>query len=372
MNRNEVQNAKRWVIKIGSALLTNDGKGLDKARIADWVAQIAKLHQAGIEVILVSSGAVAAGMQQLGWSQRPTEMADLQAAAAVGQASLVQYYQDVFSVFGMQTAQILLTHDDLSDRTRYLNARNTVRALIKHRVIPIINENDTVVTDEIKFGDNDTLGALVANLIEADALMIMTDQDGIFTDNPRTNPEAELIKSARANDPYLLTVASGAGTLGRGGMATKVTAARLAARSGTGTIIAGGRNPDIISRIYGGEEVGSWLYPDEAPLTARKQWLAGHLRTKGKVVVDAGAKAALMSHGKSLLAVGVKQVTGAFQRGDAVSIIDNEGNKVAIGLANYSQDEAKALCGVPCKQIGQTLGYEVDAEFIHRDNLVLL
>lgn len=321
---------QRWVVKIGSALLTNDGAGLDVERIQGWVRQLAELKLAGVDIILVSSGAVAAGMTRLGWSERPDSMELLQAAAAVGQTKLVQTYEELFQSFGLHTAQILLTHEDLSDRKRYLNGRNTLRALQEMPVIPIVNENDTVVTDEIRFGDNDTLGALVANLVEADALILLTDQDGLYDADPRSNPEAKLIETAKSNDPRLVSVAGGGGKLGRGGMATKIRAARLASRSGTVTVIAGGRIDNVLARLRGGEQVGTHLVPDMEPITARKQWLAGHLQMKGELIIDAGACKALQEKGKSLLPVGVKAVSGRFQRGECVAVISEDGRVIAV------------------------------------------
>lgn len=367
-----LQQGTRWVIKIGSALLTNDGKGLDLERIADWADQIAVLKQAGVEVVLVSSGAVAAGMSRLGWTHRPDTMEMLQAAAAVGQTKLVQTYEDLFQASDLHTAQILLTHEDLSDRKRYLNARNTLRALLSMPVIPIVNENDTVTTDEIRFGDNDTLGALVANLVEADALILLTDQDGLYDADPRHNPQASLISQANATDPALVAVAGDGGRLGRGGMATKVRAARLAARSGAVTVIAGGRISDVLTRIRSGESVGTCLSPDLAPIAARKQWLAGHLQMKGEVILDQGACRALQHQGKSLLAVGVTAVAGDFQRGECVAIRDEQGNELGRGLINYDVLDASRIIGQPTRDIESILGYLNEPELIHRDNLVLV
>lgn len=371
---NEVNNhrTRRWVVKIGSSLLTNDGQGLDVKRIAQWTAQMAEIRHAGVEILLVSSGAVAAGMNRLDWHSRPDEMAQLQAAAAVGQTKLVQTYEDLFQKFDLHTAQILLTHEDLSDRKRYLNARNTLRALLALPVIPIVNENDTVTTDEIRFGDNDTLGALVANLIEAETLVLLTDQDGLYDADPRKASTARLITEAKANDPSLAEVAGDGGSLGRGGMVTKVRAARLAARSGTGTIIAGGRNDNVLSRIFHGEQVGTRLAPDMAPLAARKQWLAGHLQMRGELVIDAGAHKALEEQGKSLLAVGVKSVTGNFQRGECVAVKTERGKLIGRGLVNYDIADAKKILGLSSDKIEQVLGYLHEPELMHRDNLVLL
>lgn len=363
---------QRWVVKIGSALLTNDGQGLDYERIRDWANQIAALKAEGIEVVLVSSGAVAAGMSRLGWTTRPDTMEMLQAAAAVGQTKLVQTYEELFQLSSLHTAQILLTHEDLSDRKRYLNARNTLRALLSMPVIPIVNENDTVTTDEIRFGDNDTLGALVANLIEADALILLTDQDGLYDADPRTNPNAQLIQQAHATDPKLVAVAGSGGKLGRGGMATKVRAAQLAARSGATTVIAGGRIEQVLSRLRQGESIGTWLHPDLEPIVARKQWLAGHLQMKGEIIIDDGASQALLNQGKSLLAVGVKAVSGHFQRGECVAIVTESGQAIGRGLVNYDALDAAKILGRNTRQIESILGYLNEPELIHRDNLVLL
>lgn len=373
MNKRELINkSKRCVIKIGSALLTNDGTGLNKAGIATWVEQIASLQKEGVEVVLVSSGAVAEGMSRLGLTKRPETLHELQAAAAVGQMGLIQSYESAFSKYDLHTAQVLLTHDDLSNRQRYLNARNTVRSLLDLGVIPIINENDTVVTDEIRFGDNDTLAALVANLIEADYLFILTDQNGLFDRNPREHKDAKLISEASANDNSLAGMAEGgAGTFGRGGMATKVSAAKLAARSGTATLIAAGREENIIQRLFSGENVGTLLYAEQTPVAARKQWLAGHLQIHGQLIIDNGAVKKLCDSGSSLLAVGVKDVQGNFSRGEIVSCLTLEGKEVARGLVNYNAEDVKKIKGKPSKEIESILGYVDDAELIHRDNLVL-
>ncbi|WP_101760348.1 glutamate 5-kinase [Oceanicoccus sp. KOV_DT_Chl] len=370
--REQLQQSKRWVIKIGSALLTADGKGLDRAAIADWTAQMVQLRQQGIELVLVSSGAVAEGMSRLGWSRRPHALHDLQAAAAVGQMGLVQAYESCFQQYGLHTAQILLGHDDISARDRYLNARSTLTTLLALGVIPVINENDTVVTDEIRFGDNDTLGALVANLIDADTLVILTDQQGLYEADPRSNPQAELLHEADASDARLLAMAGGGGLLGRGGMATKVQAAKLAARSGANTVIAGGLLDSVLLKIAAGEQVGTLLRAAQQPLLARKQWLAGMSKLKGELTLDDGAVRVLCSSGKSLLPVGVKSVSGAFERGDLVSCQDKDGLEVARGLINYSAAEAALLCGKSSAEIEQLLGYQGDKELIHRDNLVLV
>ncbi len=372
-NRRELLTlSKRWVIKIGSSLLTNDGKGLDKAAIAVWVKQIADLVKRGHEVVLVSSGAVAAGITRLGWRTRPSAVHELQAAAAVGQMGLIQTYEEAFQVYNLATAQILLDHDDLSNRKRYLNARSTIRTLTGLQVIPIVNENDTVVTEEIRFGDNDTLAALVANLIEADTLVILTDQLGMFDADPRKNALARIISEAPASDDALIAMASGAGALGRGGMSTKVRAARLAERSGAHTVIVGGRIDNVINRVAAGDNIGSLLYAREEPVAARKRWLLGQLQLKGSVVVDDGAQRVLTNSGTSLLPVGVKAIQGHFSRGDLVAIKNESGREIARGLVNYSSDEAAVIAGQPTQNIGALLGYNDYDELIHRDNLVLL
>nr|WP_297460453.1 glutamate 5-kinase [uncultured Halomonas sp.] len=371
--RDALTRARRVVVKIGSALLTNDGRGLDDPTIGGWVDQIAALHARGIEVVLVSSGAVAAGMVRLGWNARPSAVHELQAAAAVGQTSLAQCYEGHFARHGLRSAQILLTHDDLSNRKRYLNARSALRTLVSLRVIPVINENDTVVTDEIRFGDNDTLGALVANLLEAEALVILTDQEGLFDADPRGNPAAQLILDGRAGDPRLAAMAgSGGGVLGRGGMATKIRAARLAARSGAVTAIASGRQADVLTRLIDGERLGTLLRPEHAPLAARKRWLAGQLQVRGSLTLDAGAVSVLRERGSSLLPVGVKALSGSFVRGDMVVCVDERGERVAKGLVNYGSDEAARILGQPSHQIEAILGYMEAPELVHRDNLVVL
>lgn len=370
--RNLIPQAKRWVVKIGSALLTNDGKGLDAEAIAGWVAQMAELRLRGIELVLVSSGAVAAGMHRLGWDHRPTEIHKLQAAAAVGQMSLIQTYEVEFQRYFLHTAQVLLDHDDLSSRQRYLNARSTLKTLISLNVVPVINENDTVVTDEIRFGDNDTLGALVANLIEADLLVILTDQKGMFDSDPRTNPNAVLLSEIAADDARLEQMAGGTGgALGRGGMITKVRAARVAARSGADTVIVGGRIENALLRIAGGENIGTFLWAEQKPQAARKRWISGQLQTRGTLILDDGAIKVVREQGKSLLPVGVKGVRGDFTRGDMVICADDEGREIARGLVNYHADEARKIIGKPSSQIIEILGYKDDNELIHRDNLVL-
>ncbi|MAR00347.1 MAG: glutamate 5-kinase [Oceanospirillaceae bacterium] len=371
-SRNDLAQARRWVIKIGSALLTNDGRGLNLNGMQSWVDQIAALIQAGHEVVLVSSGSVAEGMVRLGWTSRPDEIHKLQAAAAVGQMGLVQAYESQFARHQRRTAQILLTHDDLSDRKRYLNARSTLRTLLDMGVVPIINENDTVVTDEICFGDNDTLGALVANLVEADVLVILTDQDGLYTADPRSNPDAEIIHAGRASDPQYMAMAGGGGALGRGGMVTKIRAGTLAARSGAHTLIAGGRIENVITRLRDGELIGTLLLADAAPVAARKQWIAGHLQTQGELVLDAGAIKALREGGRSLLPIGVVAAKGRFERGDVVACVDESGKVVAKGLVNYRHEQAQKILRTPSSGLEAALGTVSEPEMIHRDNLVVL
>lgn len=369
--RQMISQTKRWVIKIGSSLLTADGKGLDPEAMSSWVKQMVALREAGIELILVSSGAIAAGMSKLNWDTRPKEMHKLQAAAAVGQMVLVQAWENCFDQFNCQAAQILLTHEDLSDRQRYLNARTTLRTLVELNIIPVINENDTVTTDEIQFGDNDTLAALVANLVEADLLVILTDRDGMFDADPRTNPDAQLITEAKASDSSLDKIAGGAGNLGKGGMQTKLRAARFAARSGTNTIIVGGKIPNVITKLQHSEKLGTLLVPDHTPIAARKQWLAGQLQVKGKITLDDGAVKALLTRHKSLLPVGVRQVTGDFSRGEIVSCINNKGDEIARGLVNYSANEARQIMGLASDEIEKTLGFLNEPELIHKDNLII-
>ena len=372
MNRTRLANAKRLVVKVGSALVTNNGAGLDLAAIDDWARQISILRRQGREVVLVSSGAIACGMQRLGWTKRPKSVHELQAAAAVGQMGLVQVYEGAFAKHGLHTAQILLTHDDLADRKRYLNARSTLITLLKLGVVPIINENDTVVTDEIKFGDNDTLGALVANLIEAEALIILTDQIGLFTADPRKDANATLIREAAAGDESLEAMAGGAGTsIGKGGMITKVIAAKRAARSGAHTAIASGRETDPIIRLANGESVGTLLISQTPPLAARKQWLADHLQLAGRLVLDQGAVDALKA-GKSLLPIGVLVAEGEFERGAAVACISPDGREIARGLSNYGSGEARRIARKSSTDIECLLGYVDEPEIIHRDNLILV
>ncbi len=368
-----IQKSKRLIIKVGSSLVTNDGKGLDSAAIAKWAQQIAQLRAMDKEVVLVSSGAVAEGMQRLGFEKRPSETHELQACAAVGQMGLAQIYESSFRRYGLGTAQVLLTHADLADRERYLNARSTLFTLLRLGVVPVINENDTVVTDEIKFGDNDTLGALVANLIEADALIILTDQKGLYTADPRRNPDAKFVHEAKAGDPSLEAMAGGAGTgIGRGGMLTKILAAKRAATSGAHTVIAWGREDAVLTRLASGEAIGTQLLAQTAQLTARKQWMADHLKTVGGVVLDAGAVQKVRAEGKSLLPIGVIQVTGDFGRGDVITCVDEQGNAVARGISNYASSETRRIIRHPSSEILSILGYVEEPELIHRDNLVVL
>ena len=371
--------AKCIVIKVGSSLVTNNGEGLDQMAIAAWAAQIAHLVRPvngdiqARQVVLVSSGAVAEGMQRLGWKKRPTAVNELQAAAAVGQMGLVQMYESCFAEHALHTAQVLLTHDDLADRKRYLNARSTLRTLLDLGVIPIINENDTVVTDEIRFGDNDTLASLVANLIEADALVILTDQAGLYSADPRKNPDAKFIQHATAGDEALEQMAGGAGSsVGTGGMLTKILAAKRAARSGAHTIIASGREKEVLIKLASGEVIGTHLHTEQGKMLAKKQWMADHLRVSGQLKLDAGAVKVLRTDGKSLLPVGVVAVEGSFERGDVVACLDEQGKEIARGLVNYSSPETARILRQPSSEIASILGYVDEAELIHRDNLILL
>ena len=370
-----LRQARRIVIKVGSSLVTNEGRGLDEAAIGEWSRQMALLvGEPGVrrEVVMVSSGAIAEGMKRLGWPKRPREVAELQAAAAVGQMGLAQMYETKLREQGLRSAQVLLTHADLADRERYLNARSTLMTLLQHQVLPVINENDTVVTDEIKVGDNDTLGALVANLIEADLLVILTDQKGLYTADPRSNPAAEFVHEARAGDLALERMAGGAGSsIGKGGMLTKILAAKRAAASGASTVIAWGREPDALLRLSRGERIGTLLVAPTQKLQARKQWIADHLQLRGALVVDEGAVAKLRGAGTSLLPIGMTRVEGVFARGDVVAIRDAAGAEVARGLANYSSAEARLLCRKPSSEINALLGYMAESEMVHRDNMVL-
>ena len=367
-----LKEARRLVIKVGSSLVTNEGRGLDEEAIGEWCRQIAQLTTRGCEVIMVSSGAIAEGMKRLGWTERPKAIQELQAAAAVGQMGLAQMYETKLRANQLGSAQVLLTHADLADRERYLNARSTLLTLLKLGVVPVINENDTVVNDEIKFGDNDTLGALVANLVEADALVILTDQKGLFTADPRKDPAATLVEVAEAGDPELERMAGGAGSsIGRGGMITKILAAKRAAGSGAATVIAWGREPDALIRLSAGEAIGTLLLPLTQKTQARKQWIADHLQMRGSVVVDAGAVIKIRDEGKSLLPIGMLQVEGEFSRGDVIAVRDDRGLEIARGLANYASAEARLLCGKPSSEFERMLGYAAEPEMLHRDNLVL-
>ncbi|MCG5534777.1 glutamate 5-kinase [Ectothiorhodospira mobilis] len=373
LTRRQLGESRRWVVKIGSALITDDGRGLDRQALAGWAEQLARLRRAGHEIILVSSGAVAEGMTRLGWSERPSALHELQAAAAVGQMGLVQAYETHFQQHGLHAAQVLLTHDDLANRQRYLNARSTLRTLLRLGSIPVVNENDTVASEEIRFGDNDTLAALVCNLVEATLLVILTDQQGLFDRDPRTFPDARLIPEGLASDAGLLKlVAPTFGRLGSGGMATKLTAAARAARSGTHTLITSGRNPRVLERIAAGEQLGTLLHPDQEPLAARKRWIAGQLVSKGELVLDAGAARVIREAGRSLLPVGVTHVKGRFSRGEVVTCLDPDGRPVARGLVNYAADEARRIMRRKADEIEHILGYVDEPELIHRDNLVVL
>ncbi len=368
-----VQHSRRLVIKVGSSLVTADGQGLDHQALSRWASQIAALAEQGKQVVLVSSGAIAEGIARLGWRKRPHAVNQLQAAAAVGQMGLIQAYESVFRTHGLHAAQILLTHEDLADRTRYLNARSTLRTLLELSVVPIINENDTVATDEIRLGDNDTLGALVTNLIEADCLIILTDQTGLFTADPRRDPRASLVENAQAGDAELERMAGGAGSdVGTGGMLTKILAAKRAARSGAHTVICSGHEDQVLLRLAAGEAIGTQLIAQQAPLDARRQWLADHLQLRGSLVLDAGAVKALREDGKSLLPVGVQAVSGEFTRGEVVALMNGQGDEVARGLVNYSASEARRIQGKPSSAIEAALGYMDEPELVHRDNLVML
>jgi glutamate 5-kinase len=368
-----LQGARRIVVKVGSSLVTNEGRGVDAEAIDNWSRQLAALAREGRELVMVSSGAIAEGMKRLGWATRPKELHELQAAAAVGQMGLVQMYESRLREHGMGSAQVLLTHADLADRERYLNARSTLLTLLTLGVIPVINENDTVVNDEIRFGDNDTLGALVANLVDADAYVILTDQRGLYSADPRRDPAARFIDLATAGDPALEAMAGGVGSaIGRGGMLTKVLAAKRAARSGTSTVIAWGRERDVLLRLAAGEAIGSALVAGTAKLAARKQWMLDHLQLRGSVRVDAGAAAKLRDEGKSLLPIGVHEVEGEFARGDVIAVRTLDGGiEIARGLANYSSAESRLIARKPSSQIEALLGYANEPELIHRDNLVL-
>jgi glutamate 5-kinase len=372
ISRERLTNVHRCVVKIGSALLAGSGEGLDVSAIRQWVAQMAALRERGIEVLLVTSGSVAVGMQRLGRKQRPHALHELQAMAAIGQMGLIQAYESAFLQHNLHTAQVLLTHDDLADRGRYLNARTTLLTLLELGAIPVINENDTVAVEEIRFGDNDTLAAQVVNVIEADLLVILTDQEGLFDADPRANPDAQLITEGEAGDPALDAMAGDSGSLGRGGMRSKLEAARKAARSGAATVIVSGRETDVLTKVLAGDTVGTYLEPAQGRLNARKQWLAGHLKPRGRLVLDQGAVTVLKGQGKSLLPVGVTSVDGRFSRGELVSCIDPEGREIARGLVNYDADETARIIGQSTEKIESILGYVDEPELIHRDNLALI
>ncbi|MGI9319399.1 MAG: glutamate 5-kinase [bacterium] len=362
---------RRWVIKVGTSLLTNVDDGLDQAMIDAWVSEIADLRKQGMEFVLVSSGSIGEGVRRLGWEKRPPEIHKLQAAAAVGQMGLVESYESSFKRFGILTAQVLLTHADLANRERYLNARSTLRTLIKLGVVPIVNENDTVVNDEIRFGDNDTLAALGANLVEAETLVILTDQKGLLDRDPRSNPEADLVRYAMADDPWLLDIAGPASSSGSGGMLTKILAAQKAARSGASTVIINGRIENVLGKLRQGKEIGTLLRPGSNRMAARKQWLAGQLRGSGRLTLDDGAVKVLRESGRSLLPIGVKEVSGQFGRGELVVCVDPRNKEVARGLVNYSAEEARKIVGKPSQSIESILGYAGEIELIHRDNIAI-
>ncbi len=367
-----LRDARRIVVKVGSSLVTNEGRGLDEQAIGEWCRQLSALVRDGREVIMVSSGAIAEGMKRLGWTTRPHELHELQAAAAVGQMGLAQMYETKLRENGLGSAQVLLTHADLADRERYLNARSTLLTLLSHGVLPVINENDTVVNDEIKFGDNDTLGALVANLVEADALIILTDQKGLYTADPRRDPAATFVHEARAGDAKLEEMAGGAGSsIGKGGMITKILAAKRAAGSGASTVIAWGREPDALVRLTQGEAIGTLLVAQTQKQQARKQWMADHLQLRGAITIDEGAVTKLRADGSSLLPIGMTGVEGDFSRGEVIAIVDSQGQEVARGLANYAAAEARLLCRKPSSAVEQLLGYIAEPEMVHRDNMVL-
>lgn len=367
------QDAQRLVLKVGSSLVTNEGRGIDLEAVAQWAEQIAGLHASGRQVVLVSSGAIAEGMARLGWHRRPKLMSELQAAAAVGQMGLIQAYEAAFARHGVRTAQILLTHEDLADRRRYLNARSTLNTLLALGVVPIVNENDTVVTDEIRLGDNDTLGALVTNLIEADTLVILTDQSGLYSADPRKHPDARFIHQGEAGDPALEAMAGGSGSaIGTGGMLTKVLAARRAANSGGHTIIASGREPAVLLRLASGEPIGTELRAGLPVRSARQRWLANHLRLRGRVTLDAGAVRALTQGHRSLLPIGVIAVEGDFERGDVVACVDEHGVECGRGLINYSSADTARILRQPSARIAEILGHPSDPELMHRDNMVVV
>lgn len=372
MKRNEIKKTQRWVIKVGSSLVTEEGQGLNSSLIRQWSDQVMELRLAGVEIILVSSGSVAAGMQRLNWPKRPSALHKLQVAAAVGQASLVRCYEETFARHNITTAQVLLTHADFENRQRYLNASTTFRSMLELRLIPIVNENDTVAVDEIRFGDNDSLAAMVADLIDADLLVILTDQQGLYDANPRDKPNANFISEAKANDDELMAYASDGSELGMGGMITKLKAARIASRTGASTVIANGRLENVLQGIYAGESIGTLLTSDKNRIGARKQWIANQLHVKGNLVLDDGAERVLKDSGKSLLPIGVVSVSGPFERGELVSCLNGAGKEIGRGLVNYNSIEAQKIIGKKSDHISSILGYLGDLELIHRDNLVII
>ena len=372
MNKFNFTKAKKIIIKLGSSIITNDGKGIDEAFLSNFAADISLLAKK-MQVVIVSSGAIAAGLKKLGISRRPSELSELQAAAAVGQMDLIRSFEKEFSKVSMICAQVLLTHDDLSDRKRYLNARSTLNNLLEKNVIPIINENDTVSNEEIKFGDNDNLAALTANLLEADYLILLTDQDGLYSDDPRKNSNVTLLSRISVNDKKLDEVAKATtSSVGRGGMYTKILAARRASLSGTHTIIANGKNRKVFSNLLNDSVSGTFIQSEERQLDARKKWLAGQLKSKGTLIIDDGATNAIVNSGKSLLSVGITDVKGKFDRGDLVQCISSSGQEVAKGLINYSSSEVGKVLGQPSDKMESLLGYVNESSVIHRNNLVVL
>ncbi len=367
----QLKACKRIVVKIGSSLLTANGQGLDLEAISHWAKQIVDLHHAGHEMILVTSGAVAEGMVRMKLPHRPTDLPSLQACAAIGQMGLIQTWSSVLDRHHIKTAQVLLTHDDLTDRRRYLNSCDALQQLIDWHVIPVINENDTVSTDEIRFGDNDTLAAMVAGQVHADLLIILTDQQGMFDADPRSNPEAKLLSTVRALDETLFEMAGGSGTLGTGGMLTKVRAARLAAKSGCPTLIASGESDRVLARLMAGELLGTLFITDDDRMTAHQQWLAAHLQTAGRLVIDDGAVNAIKTQHRSLLPVGVKAIEGHFDRGDVVECVDRQGKRIAVGRVNFSSRSAELVKGLASDKVYQVLGEARSLEMIHRNHMAI-
>jgi len=364
---------KRWVIKIGSSLVTKSSTGLNIKNIKDWAGQINELIDQNINVIIVSSGAIAEGMNRLNLVKRPSSSSRLQALAATGQMGLIQAYEVAFKKYNILTAQMLLTHEDLSNRARYLNAKNTLNNLMQYNIIPIINENDTVSTDEIKFGDNDTLASLVANLSGAEKLIILTDQDGLYTNDPRKVKDSKLIKSISVLDKKLNKYAGPSNNiLGRGGMITKISAAKKAAKSNTQTIIANGIKKNILINILNNQDyIGTTIYNKNLAINSKKQWIANSLKIKGKIIVDAGAKKVIKQSGKSLLPVGIKSISGEFKKGDLLAICSSNNIEIATGLTNYGSNELAKIIGMSTARIKKEFGI-IDSEVvIHRDNMIL-